>query len=80
MMVAGGGAEITQGGVGTLVSLGGVRVSRGFVAVALTPNLTVEDGGRVIAGIREVAIGAAVAGGVIGLIVAAAAARRASGR
>jgi hypothetical protein len=72
MLVAGGGAEITQGGVGTMISLGEVRVSRGFVAIAVTPRLTVEEGGRVLAGIREVAIGAVVAGAVIGLVVTAA--------
>ena len=72
MLVAGGGAEITQGGVGTMISLGDVRVSRGFVALAITPRVTVEEGGRVLAGVREVAIGAVVAGAVIGLVVAAA--------
>jgi hypothetical protein len=79
MLVAGGGAEITQGGAGTVVSLGGVRISRGFVGVALSPQVTVEDGGKVIAGPREVAIGAAVAGVAIGLVLVAARLRAANG-
>ena len=66
MFVAGGSAEIRQGGVGTLVAIGGVRVERGFVAVAVSPRVTVADGGRVIAGIREAVIGGAVFGAVVG--------------
>lgn len=69
MFIAGGSAEVRQGGVGTMIALGGVRVERGFVAVAVSPRVTVEDGGRVIAGIREAAIGGAVFGAVLGGLI-----------
>lgn len=69
MFLAGGSAEIRQGGVGTMVALGGVRVERGFVAVALSPRVTVAEGGRVIAGVREAVIGGAVFGAVLGGLV-----------
>jgi len=42
-----------------------------FVALALAPSLTVQPGGRVLVGLREAAIVGAVAGLVIGGIVAA---------
>ena len=69
MFLAGGSAEVSQGGVGTMVALGGVRVERGFVAVALSPRVTVAEGGRVIAGAREAAIGGAIFGAIVGGLV-----------
>ena len=83
--------SIQQGGAGTLVSLGPVSIQQGgavmalarnvevgqgsFVALALTPSMDVKEGGRVLAGPREAAIVGAVAGLVIGLVVAAARSR-----
>jgi len=94
MFLAGGDAEIREGGVGTLVALGGVRIEQGgsvlalarsveagsgaTIGVAISPRVTVGPGGRVVASIREVAIGGAVAGVVIGLVLLAA--RRIAGR
>lgn len=93
-MVAGGDAEISEGGVGTLVALGTVRIAQGgsllalakqvdaregsTIGVALAPRIVMAPGTRVIAGWREVAAGGAVAGLVIGLVLAVA--RRFSGR
>lgn len=93
-MVAGGDAEIREGGVGTMVALGTVRIEQGgsllafarhvdarqgsTIGVALAPRIVMAPGTRVLAGWREVAAGGAVAGLVIGLVLAAA--RRFSGR
>lgn len=85
MFVAGGGAEISEGGVGTMVALGGVRIERGgtilaltprleahdsIIGLALTPRLEVPVGTRVIAGPREIVAAGAIAGGVVGLVLA----------
>jgi hypothetical protein len=93
-MVAGGDVEIHQGGVGTMVALGTVRIEQGgsllafarqvdarggsTIGVALAPRIVMAPGTRVLAGWREVAAGGAVAGLVIGLVLAAA--RRLTGR
>jgi hypothetical protein len=93
-LVAGGDVEIREGGVGALVSLGSVRVERGgsvlalarqvdardssTIGVALAPRIVMAPGTRVLIGLREVLAGGAVAGLVIGLVVAAA--RRLTGR
>jgi hypothetical protein len=94
MMVAGGDAEIREGGVGTLVALGTVRIAQGgslltlakqvdaregsTIGVALAPRIVMAPGTRVLAGWREVVAGGAVAGLVIGLVLAVA--RRLTGR
>ena len=94
MMVAGGDVEIREGGVGTMVALGSVRFQRGgsllafarqvdaregsTVGVALAPRIVMAPGTRVLAGWRQVAAGGAVAGLVIGLVLAVA--RRLTGR
>jgi hypothetical protein len=94
MMVAGGDAEIREGGVGTLVALGTVRIAQGgsllalakqvdaregsTIGVALAPRIVMAPGTRVLAGWREVVAGGAVAGLVIGLVLAVA--RRITGR
>jgi hypothetical protein len=86
MFVAGGDAEIRQGGVGTMVALGAVSIERGGAVLALTrslevgdgatiglalsPSVVVQPGGRVVAGIREAAIAGAVGGVVLGLLIA----------
>jgi len=86
-ILAGGDVAIQQGGAGTLVSLGGVSIQQGgavvalarsveagegsFIGLALAPSVTVQPGGRVLAGPREAAIVGAVAGLVIGGIAAA---------
>lgn len=77
-ILAAGPMEISQGGAGTLVSLGDVQIRQGgagalvaksaavhdggFIGLAVTPRLNVEPGGRVLAGPREVALLASVAG------------------
>lgn len=94
LMVAGGDVEIHEGGVGTMVALGTVRLERGLsllafarrvearagstIGVALAPRMVIAPGTRVIAGWREVAAGGAVAGLMIGLVMALA--RRLTGR
>ncbi len=94
MFVAGGDAEINQGGVGTLVALGGARFEQGgavlaltkdvqagdgsTIGVALSPRITMAPGSRVVAGLREVVIGGAVAGAVISGVMLLA--RRIAGR
>lgn len=94
MFVAGGDAEIHQGGVGTLVALGSARFEQGgamlalardvevrsgaTIGVAIAPRMTMAPGSRVVAGIREVAIGGAVAGVVLGVVMLLA--RRVAGR
>lgn len=86
-LVAGGDAEIREGGVGTLVSLGSVRVERGgsvltlarqvdardgsTIGMALAPRIVMAPGARVLIGLREVVVGGAVGGLVIGLVVTA---------
>src|SRR6186997_1736804 len=91
-ILAGGDVSIQQGGAGTLVSLGSVSIQQGgavlalarnvdagegsFVGLALAPSVTVQPEGRVLAGPREAAIVGAVAGIVIGVVVAAARSRR----
>ncbi|MGZ8562727.1 MAG: hypothetical protein ACXWWU_03820 [Candidatus Limnocylindria bacterium] len=93
-MVAGGDAEIREGGVGTMVALGSVRIEQGLslmavakhvdaregstIGVALAPRIVIAPGTRVLAGLREVAVGGAVAGLVIGIVLALA--RRLTGR
>lgn len=93
-LVAGGDVEIREGGAGTLLSLGNVRVERGgsvlalarqvdardnsTIGVALAPRIVMAPGTRVLIGLREVVAGGAVAGLVIGLVVAAV--RRLAGR
>ena len=93
-MVAGGDAEIREGGVGTLVTLGSARFVQGgsllalagqvdlregsTIGVALSPRIVMAPGTRVLAGWREVATAGAVAGLVIGLVMAVA--RRLTGR
>jgi hypothetical protein len=80
MVVSAGPTSLDRAGGGTIVSLGDLRIEQGggamlltrsatvgrggFVGLALTPRLEVEPGGRVLAGLREVAI--------VGLAVAAA--------
>lgn len=80
MIVSAGPTSIERAGGGTIVSLGDLRIEQGggamlltrgatvgrggFVGLALTPRLQVEPGGRVLAGLREVAI--------VGLAIAAA--------
>jgi hypothetical protein len=94
LMVAGGDAEIREGGVGTMVALGTVRIEQGgsllafarhvdaregsTIGVALAPRIVMAPGSRVLAGWREVAAGGAVAGLMIGLVMAVA--RRLTGR
>ena len=94
MMVAGGDAEIQQGGVGTLLSLGTVRIQQGgsllafarqvdaregsTIGVALAPRVVMAPGTRVLAGWREVLVGGAGAGLVMGVVMAVA--RRLTGR
>jgi hypothetical protein len=86
MFVAGGDAEIHQGGTGTLVAMGGARFTEGGAVVALakevhagdratiglaiSPRMTLAPGARVVAGLREVVIAGAIAGTVIGLLMA----------
>ena len=93
-MVAGGDAEIREGGVGTLVTLGNVRIAHGgsvlalakqvdardgsTIGVALAPRIVMAPGTRVIAGWPQVVAGGAVAGLVIGVVLAVA--RRLTGR
>lgn len=88
VMAAGGDAEIRQGGAGTLVSLGTVRIEQGgavlaaakqvdaregsVIGVALAPRIVMAPGARVLAGWREVAVGGAVAGLMVGLVLAVA--------
>jgi hypothetical protein len=94
LMVAGGDAEIREGGVGTMVALGTVRIEQGgsllafarhvdaregsTIGIALAPRIVMAPGSRVLAGWREVAAGGAVAGLMIGLVMAVA--RRLTGR
>lgn len=86
LLVAGGDAAIRQGGVGTMVALGGVRIEQGgsllafarqidsragsTIGVALSPRIVMAPDARVLAGWREVAVGGAVAGLVLGLVLA----------
>jgi hypothetical protein len=94
MFVAGGDAGIHQGGVGTLVALGGARFEQGgavlalakdieagsgaTIGLAISPRMTMAPGSRVVAGIRELVVGGAVAGAVLGLVMLAG--RRIAGR
>lgn len=94
MLVAGGDAEIREGGVGTMVAFGSVRIAQGGsllafareveagegtrIGVALAPRITMAPGTRVLLGPREVVASGAVAGLVIGLVLAAI--RRLTGR
>jgi hypothetical protein len=48
-LVANGDVDIDNGGCGTLVAAGGARIGRGGIAgIVLSPDVTVEDGARVV--------------------------------
>jgi hypothetical protein len=80
MFVAGGNASISQGGVGSMLAIGEVRIERGgvgiavageveagrgaIVGVAIAPKVEIEEGGRLIIGLREVVVGGVIAGAV----------------
>jgi hypothetical protein len=65
-VLARGDVTIEQGGAQAVMAAGGVRVSRGFVGIALSPNVHVEEGGRVLMGVRAAAaFGVAVGLGVL---------------
>src|SRR5687768_14580347 len=72
MFVAGGNATISEGGVGSMLSLGDVTIERGgigiavageveagqgaFVGFAISPKVEIEDGGRLLLGLREAVV------------------------
>jgi hypothetical protein len=84
-IIATGPIDINQGGGGAIISLGDVRISQGgggmilarsaevreggFIALAVTPRLTVAEGGRVLAGPREVMLIAAAGAAAAALTV-----------
>lgn len=50
-LVANGDVSIENGGTQVVVASGGARIGpRAFVGVVVSPNVTVEEGGRVLAG------------------------------
>jgi hypothetical protein len=61
-LVANGDVSIENGGTQAVVASGGARIgSRAFVGVVVSPNVTVEEGGRVLASSPlAVALGAGV--------------------
>lgn len=68
-LLAKGNVTFEQGGCQSVLAAGGVRVSRGFVGIAISPNVTVEEGGRVLMGLREAAVfGAALGLGLFALL------------
>jgi hypothetical protein len=67
-MVAIGGASFDRAGAGVVVAKAAEVREGGVIGLALAPRVDVQPGGRVIVGLREAAIGGAVAGIVIGLI------------
>jgi hypothetical protein len=85
MLLAGGNASISRGGIGGLLALGEVSIEQGGVGVAITreveagqgaivgiaiaPKVEVEPGGRLIIGLREALVGGAVAGVVGAFLV-----------
>lgn len=83
MVITAGDARIYRGGMPNLVALGEVKLQRsgallaltrratlgrgGFIGVAFAPRVQVEDGGRVLLGLREIAAMGVVAAVVTSL-------------
>ena len=63
-LVANGDVSIENGGTQVVVASGGARIgSRAFVGVVVSPSVTVEDGGRVLAS-SPLALAAGAAAGI----------------
>lgn len=68
-MIAGGDVTIRNGGTQGIIAAGGATVGpRGFVGAVLSPNVTVEEGGRVLLGTRAAIAFGAAAGLVFALL------------
>jgi hypothetical protein len=63
-LIANGDVSIENGGTQVVVASGGARIgSRAFVGVVVSPSVTVEDGGRVLAS-SPLALAAGAAAGI----------------
>jgi hypothetical protein len=77
-VLARGNVTLEQGLMQTVLAGGNVTVgNRGFVAFALAPKVTVENGGKVLMSVRQAAVFGAAIG--VGLLLAAGLRRRRAG-
>jgi hypothetical protein len=68
-VVASGDVSITNGGTQSILAAGGATIGpRAFVGFVVSPAVTVEDGGRVLFGLREAAVFGAIAGILFGIL------------
>lgn len=67
MVIAAGDATIEQGGAGMMLTRTASIGRGGFIGLALAPRVQVEDGGRVLAGPRELAVMGIVAAALMSL-------------
>ena len=65
-MLARGGVSIEKGGTQAIIAAGGATIGRhAFVGVVASPNVTIEEGGRVLlSSPAAIAVGAGVGVGV----------------
>jgi len=68
-VMANGDVSIHNGGTQALLAAGGATIGpNAFVGFVAAPAVTVEDGGRLLFGLREAAVFGAIAGVVFGLV------------